>query len=64
MIFNQDNLENPSSIKSFEKYAENRIDTLGLPYDITSIMHYTHEQGAKNGLSSLEPLNKTVLTDY
>ena len=54
-------MRNPESTKNFEKYPKKRIDTLGLPYDITSIMHYTHGQGAKEGLSSLEPVNTTVL---
>ena len=54
-------MENPKSTKNFEKYPEKRIDTLGLAYDITSIMHYTHEQAAKSGLSALEPVDKKVL---
>ena len=57
--FNQNNLVNPNRIKNFKKYK--KIDTLGLPYNFQSIMHYTHDQAAKSGQSSLEPVNQKVL---
>ena len=56
--FNQNNLVNPNRIKNFKKYK--KIDTLGLPYNFQSIMHYTHDQAAKSGQSSLEPVDKKV----
>ena len=58
--FNQNNLRRPSKDKNFKKYT--RVDTLGLPYDITSITHYQYNQGAKPGLATLEPVDKKVLT--
>ena len=57
--FNRGNLVNPDRVKNFKRYT--RIDTLGLPYNYQSIMHYTHDQAAKNGKSSLEPVDQKVL---
>ena len=60
--FNKHNMKNPRRTKNFAKIPSKRIDNLGFPYNFQSITHYQHNQGAKNSsLSTLEPINKTVM---
>ncbi|PFX31363.1 Zinc metalloproteinase nas-15 [Stylophora pistillata] len=50
----------PGSESAFAKYGRDRIDSLGLPYDYGSIMHYPFNAFSKNGqptLQALKPLN-------
>lgn len=45
---------------AFAKYGRDQIDSLGLPYDYGSIMHYPFNAFSKNGqptLRALHPLN-------
>ena len=45
---------------AFQKYGRDKIDSLGLPYDYGSIMHYPFNAFSKNGqptLRTLQPLN-------
>ena len=45
---------------AFAKYGRDQIDSLGLPYDYGSIMHYPFNAFSKNGqptLIALHPLN-------
>ena len=45
---------------AFAKYGRDKIDSLGLPYDYGSIMHYPFNAFSKNGqptLRALQPLN-------
>lgn len=45
---------------AFAKYGRDKIDSLGLPYDYGSIMHYPFNAFSKNGqptLQALKPLN-------
>ena len=56
--FNQINLQDPSRLNNFITL---KVYKPVWPYDITSILHYQHDQGAKTGLSSLEPLDNKAL---
>ncbi|CAH3192073.1 unnamed protein product, partial [Porites evermanni] len=50
----------PGFESAFQKYGRNKIDSLGLPYDYGSIMHYPFNAFSKNGqptLRTLQPLN-------
>ena len=60
--FNPNNLINPSKtvLKNFRVIPNDRIDKLGLEYNLKSIMHYRHDQGAKEGTSTLEPVDEMV----
>ena len=45
---------------AFQKYERDKVDSLGLPYDYGSIMHYPFNAFSKNGqptLRTLQPLN-------
>ena len=43
---------------NFVLYDENLIDTRDVPYDYTSLMHYTLDAFSKNGENTLEPLQE------
>lgn len=50
----------PGYESAFAKYGRDKIDSLGLPYDYGSIMHYPFNAFSKNGqptLRALQPLN-------
>ncbi|CAF0958500.1 unnamed protein product [Brachionus calyciflorus] len=51
------NLDNQHN---FNKYSTAVADTLGLPYDYYSIMHYTADSFSTNGLQTLTPLQSGV----
>ena len=38
---------------NFEKYSHKEADTLGLPYDYSSVMHYTKTSSSKNGMPTM-----------
>ncbi len=44
---------------NFDKYTDK--NTLGVPYDIYSIMHYTKTAFSINGLPTIEPLDPSVV---
>ena len=55
--FNQNHLTNSASESNFEIIKAFRPTW---DYDITSITHYQHFQGARRGLSSFEPVDNMV----
>ena len=52
-------MQNPTHDKNFKKFHLFYLPSW--PYNYESVMHYEHNQAAKNGLSALEPVDKTVL---
>lgn len=46
---------------NFKKYSHQEADTLGLPYDYKSVMHYTTTSGSKNGQPTILAIGKKDL---
>lgn len=47
-------------LRNFEKYPQKVIDTLGMPYDFSSIMHYHKLAFSRNGRPTIVPRNSTA----
>ena len=46
----------------FYKFGRGRTNTLGLGYDIQSIMHYDSRTFSRNGLETIRPKDQTIIT--
>ena len=51
----------PEYWSAFDRYTSDRIDTMGLPYDYESIMHYKMTDGTRNGAYTILPKKKGVV---
>lgn len=51
---------NPSNAHNFNKYDDTVSDTLDLPYDYYSVMHYAANAFSTNGLPTIEPLEPGI----
>ncbi len=48
----------------FRKFSNSLIDSLGSPYDLTSVMHYGPKSYSKNGKDTIESVDPTVSHSY
>ena len=45
------------ALKNFGTYGHGKLDTLGAPYDMNSIMHYHNKDFSKNGGNTIEAID-------
>jgi len=57
IVVNHTNIQ-PGNELNFRKYPVSKIDTLGAPYDLCSVMHYKATAFSKNGFPTIIPINK------
>ncbi len=50
----------PVNKHNFKKYGKTQIDSLGVPYDYDSIMHYGRRAFSNNGRDTIVPKNYWV----
>lgn len=53
----------PDDVENFEKRSVEEVNVQGLPYDYTSIMHYSSKAFSKNGKDTIEVVNKKAFYD-
>lgn len=49
---------------NFDKYTNSSIDSLGSPYDVTSIMHFGPKTFSENGKNTIESVDPSVSTAF
>ena len=51
---------NPTKIHNFRKYGTDDIDSLGVPYDFGSVMHYHQYAWSINGNVTISSIEKDI----
>lgn len=46
----------------FNKYKHSKVDSMGFPYDYSSLMHYGKRTFSKNGRSTIQALNDPYMS--
>ena len=54
----------PGLKEAFAKYGRDKINSLGVPYDYGSIMHYPWNAFSTNGRNTIQPLRRVVNQPY